>query len=100
MELTGKAKEDFKKWFIETKDLYDSFENELRLMSDTCLNAHIIEWFDSVGIFVNTVRLEGVWNYSFRFKHNRYQEYNFNTRQEATEQSIIKANDIYNERFK
>ncbi|WP_353166716.1 hypothetical protein [Empedobacter brevis] len=100
MELTGKAREDFKKWFIETKDLYDSFENELRLMCDTRLNALIIEWFDSVGIFINTVRLHSIWNYSFWFNHNRYQEYNFNTRQEATEQAIIKANEIYNERFK
>lgn len=102
MILNGKAEEDFKKWFIETKDLYDSYENELRLMSDTGLNALIIEFFDSVGVYID-VRIE--FNDSFVLKtFDSYAEDdyvgNFSNRQEATKQAIKKANDIYNEKFK
>ena len=104
MELTGKAKKEFVQWLSEQGvkgiDISNFEFDKFHLLSKVCQNALIIEWFDSVGIFVNTVRLEGVWNYSFWFKHNRYEEYNFNTRQKATEQAIIKANEIYNERFK
>lgn len=87
MELTGKAKEDFKKWFIETKDLYDSFENELRLMCDTRLNALIIEWFDSV----EYDKISSLWDYCFYGFYRGLRDYT-----QATEQAIKKANDIYN----
>ena len=104
MELTGKAKEDFKKWFIKTKDLYDSYKNELRLMSDTCLNALIIEWFDSVGIYIDTEFFRKNIKDEPQFVSSTTDSWNglqplriqFNTRQEATEQAIIKANEIYN----
>ena len=103
MELTGRVKEEFKKWFIETHDLYDSFENELRLMSDTCLNALIIEWFDSVGIYVNVLRYglsePNKWVVIRSLCENNL-DFIYSSRQEATIRAIKKANDIYNERFK
>ena len=99
MILKGKAKEDFKKWFIETKDLYDSYENELRLMSDTGLNALIIEFFDSVGIYIN-VFYKYIWRVEIRDSQSSLLstlDYAvFDTRQEATIQAIKKANEIYN----
>lgn len=116
MILTGKAKEDFKKWFIEEKDLYDSYENELRLMSDTCLNALIIEFFDSVGIYievsVNQITDKktnkdhcnfdvAIFHLHHRTKEGRtLTQLNINvSRQKATQQAIIKANEIYNNRI-
>ena len=93
MILNGKAKDDFKKWFIETKDLYDSYENELRLMSDTGLNALIIEFFDEQNIYID-IRIE--FNDSFDSYADDYYVGNYSNRQEATIQAIIKANKIYN----
>ncbi|MDM1073673.1 hypothetical protein HX001_14380 [Empedobacter brevis] len=102
MILTAKAEEDYFDWLdnqgVNGIDISNWEFEKFNLLSKVSQNALIIEWFDSVGIYVNVVRLNSIWNYSFWFNHNRYQGYDFKTRQEATEQAIIKANEIYNER--
>ncbi|WP_312066866.1 hypothetical protein [Empedobacter sp.] len=100
MILNGKAKEDFKKWYIETYDLYDSYDNELKLMSDTCLNALIIDFFDSVEIHICVTLLFPIYIYGWSYSIDLGYCYEyFKTRQEATEQAIKKANDLYNSRL-
>lgn len=104
MILTGKCREDF-----EYKYNMSNF-NELDEYLQFC---RMVEFFDSVGIFINTPPF-----YDSFLKYNRgfecfvVDEINntthdisndndvFNSRQEALEQAIIKANEIYNKNEK
>ena len=60
-------------------------------------NALIIEWFDSVGIYVNAELdyLHIVWFPTINNDWN-FEEREFETRQEAIKEAIKKANEIYN----
>ena len=89
MTLNGKTKEDF----ID----YISLVEE---MSDIYRNALIIEFFDSVGIYIylETGTYFNKPNFRYKIITNDdtcigYKEY---SRQEATIQAITKANEIYN----
>ena len=52
MILTGKAKEDFEKWLDSDEDNLCGLD--LFQLNETCINALIIDWFDSVGIYIDT----------------------------------------------
>ena len=96
--LTGKAKEDF----IKTK-----IGNEINLfesMLPIYKNALIIEWFDSVGIYIS---INYVDFYDELRNNTGFETYVTNkglsvkfrsvsSRQEATLKAIKKANEIYN----
>lgn len=93
MILTGKAKEDFNKWFRENKRyLRKSY------LDDTCDNALIIEWLDSVGIFYTIIhtRLCGTFRYGLDYLSGIDWGY-AEDRHEATTEAIKQANIIYNE---
>jgi len=110
--LTGKAKEDFNKWFIkhsndfgtvitassyggewliDLEELYDELPENLQ-------NTIIIEWFDSVGIYINpTLRMpKEVNKWAFIVDFELHENSLFKTRQQATEEAIKKANELYN----
>lgn len=109
MILTGKALEDFSDKC--TLDFY-----QFKVLTQCMQNALIIEWFDSVGIYIILLRShisnnmmngkKGVIKFTYNIEDNEgnlfkreYNTFEFkNTRQEATEKAIIKANEIYNER--
>lgn len=99
--LTGKAKADFRK-YVESKGL--SFA-----LQPLFLNALIIEWFDSVEIYIHTKRnCMGIkfneWYFIITNKNGIH--YNNHVapesrikndcRQQATEAAIKAANEIYN----
>ena len=67
MILTGQANKDFISFMCKTHPNIRWHEYET--MTDSMINALIIEWFDSVGIYIDT---------------------------ETIEYSISKANEIYN----
>ena len=94
MILTGKAKEDFIKTKIGNE--ISLFESMLPIYN----NALIIEWFDSVGIYVNAELdyLHIVWFPTINNDWN-FEEREFGTRQEAIKEAIKKANEIYNEKY-
>ena len=102
MILTGETKEDFERWLhsndVLIKDgiyddtyLTDVFE-ELPL---NLQYASIIEWFDSVGIYITSDYLE-----LNRVFYSEILNENFEivkpNRQEALTEAIKKANEIYN----
>lgn len=96
--LTGKAKEDFFYWFRENKrDLRKSY------LDDTCDNALIIEWLDSVGIYIQVVAIsthgQPIFDYNIQQDNeiNGMNGYTFSTRLEATTEAIKQSNIIYNE---
>ena len=97
MILTDKAKEDFKEWVFE--NYY--FQDLNVLYPLHLIDTLIIEFFDSVGIYIEIhySRILGdkflcIVNTEANYKLTSYQD----SRQQATEQAIIKANEIYNAR--
>jgi len=95
--LTGKCKEDFEKWF-EINYPYKRYDLQIELY----LNALIIEFFDSVGIYIS-VKCSfcscNIWKYlvhEINFEDIELNILNFDSRQQATNEAIKKANLIYN----
>lgn len=98
MDLTDKAREDFLNWY-EVSDYGSSIDR----INITFKNALIIEWFDSIGIYIITNYSCGDFDYEVKDYTSQnsckiHFNSNFESRQEATKQAIIKANKIYNER--
>ena len=100
MILTGKAKEDFIKTKIGNE--ISLFESMLPIYS----NALIVEWFDSVGIyiFIDSVKSykERFWRFHIAMNdldRNIREEFYMDNRSEITYKAIKKANEIYNEKY-
>ena len=115
MILTGKAKEDFENYILNENLRHDSevlisvYNQETLFINynnvkETLLNALIIEWFDSVGIYIS---INYVDFYDELRNDTGFETYvtnkglsvkfrNVSSRQEAIKQAIKKANEIYN----
>lgn len=102
MILTGKAKEDFLKWCKQDANWLQTYE-------DIFLFSLIIEWFDSVGIYIELSRFTSglkfeFWHYTIsdtrgvHLNNHMGNTVKEDSRHEATKQAIIKANEIYNKR--
>lgn len=92
MKLTSSCEEDFLKWMCEN---YPEIRwHEYKTMPECTINALIVEFFDSVGIYVE---INYDLNHSFdSYVDNEWIGESFKTRTEATNAGIIKANIIYN----
>lgn len=131
MILTDKAREDFNDWYWNVwfedkeRESYQSKEEALYALNYTdvvFMNAILIEWLDSVGIYISTDyaviddstlafvysivkyleegkgRKKDSWDFIERIdSFDGYSTDYYADRQEATRQAIIKANEIYNE---
>ena len=87
MKLTGKCKEEFLDYVFKNNNVLDT-------SNEVYLNALIIEFFDSVGIYICTVyEFECFESYVNSKCVSVYSE----SRQEAINTAIEKANIIYNE---
>ena len=101
MILTGKNKRTFLKWLKirvnSTLHEIDNIEFWFNLQDESFKITLIIEWFDSVGIYVNAELdyLHIVWFPTINNDWN-FEEREFETRQEAIKEAIKKANEIYN----
>ena len=114
MILTGETKLDFERWLhsndVLIKDgIYDDtyLTDVFDKLPLNFQNALIIEWFDSVGIFVS---INYVDFYDELRNNTGFETYVTNkglsikfrsvsSRQEAIKQAIKKANEIYNEKI-
>ena len=104
MILTGETKLDFERWLHSNDVLIKDGVYDDTYLTDVFdklpLNlqyASIIEWFDSVGIYITSDYFE--LNNGF---YSEILDSNFEiikpTRQEALTEAIKKANEIYNEK--
>lgn len=91
MNLTGQSKEDFINFMCKTYP--DIRWHDYEKMTDSMINALIIEWFDSVGVYVNAISFNDNWKFIVDFV---YQDRKYRTRQEALIFAITQANEIYN----
>lgn len=97
-KLTEKCKEHFYNWYEENAHV--SKFNKTRnvtivhfiAQSETCQNALIIDFFDSVGIYITVDHNVTV---SKSFWCNSVSDSIFNSRTEATNAAIEKANEIF-----
>ena len=120
MILTGKAKEDFENYVLNKNLGHDSevlisvYNQETLFINynnvkETLLNALIIEWFDSVGIYISVKRLctslkFRCWYFVITNEDGDYlnkhgadeSRINNDSRIEITIKAIKKANEIYN----
>ena len=111
MILIGKAKEDFENYVLNKNLGHDSevlisvYNQESLFINynnvkETLLNALIIEWFDSVGIYIEISFYDDCyWTYNI-YSNKPVLEKEIanicNNRQEALAEAIKKANEIYN----
>jgi hypothetical protein len=101
--LTDKAKKDFGRWHFERRTSVAEFQNFDKL-SETAQYAVIIEWFDSVGIYLQVGSYNNNPNRQFAFYIVNFDGSNpnfdcgFSNRIETTKEAITVANEIYNER--
>ena len=99
MILTEKAKEDFLEYYNNHSIKYLLSWTDFDDLPLVVKNALIIEWFDSVGIYINIENLyyQSWWYYKVKQCPDTYEQVIMqNTRQDAIEKAIEKANEIYN----
>ena len=102
MILKGKVKEEFFNWLdnqgVNGIDISNWEFEKFHLLSNVSQNSLIIEWFDSVGIYITSDYFE--LNKGF---YSEILNENFEivkpTRPEALAEAIKKANEIYNEKY-
>jgi len=97
MILTGKA---LTAYLIYATENYPHIED----MSDIALYALIVNWLDSVGIYIcitpifqGTQIENGLYGYSYNIGIKSFTN-RYTTRHEATEAAIVTANKLFNER--
>lgn len=94
MKLTGKCKEDFDKWFY-----YNYPYKEFLFYSDNFRFTYIIEFFDSVEIYI-LINKECYFYYEIESEYFTFRKrgFGYNSRLSANKYAIIKANEIYNDK--
>ena len=101
MILTGKCKEAFEKRFLEKEKKFDFYNKNNKLLNDAIQNALIIDFFDSVGIYIEIKNKFGQRKQYQRFSFivkNYNSGFLFNSRTEAINAAVAKANEIFNNR--
>jgi len=95
--LTDKAKIDFEKWVNHMMHVLP--DNGIKGLGELFLNALIIEWLDTVGLYVSIqhYNIPDVPPFFCAFVNGQFEDINFITRAEATSAAIEYANNIYNE---
>jgi len=98
--LQGKAKEEFEKWLKKQPFVYfNKYTKSIIIhnrdwseLNQCFINSLIIDWFDSVGIYVNALR------YGLKWKPlcENVIELTFSTRKSALNFAITKAVEIFN----
>lgn len=96
MILSGKAERDFIKY------IYDEYNLQpYNIFNDTFQYALIIEWFDSVGIYIELFKEDYCFAFNLHRGNCKIKDYiigisGYNSRKETIQQAIIKANEVYN----
>jgi len=100
MILTGKALADFEAYYYSKPD----YVGACGLLPEIHLQAIIVEWFDTVQIHVSVfhswdnIDNDAVFNYKVESNCTIAKKEGFTTRPEATEDALVTANNLYNER--
>lgn len=105
MLLTGKAKKNFLVWLYSEYDFTEKTFNEL--YPENLKEWFIIQWFDSIGIYIgsvgtiNEISNRTVYQSNIELIDNDRSYFylgGFSSRSLSIQQAIIKANELYNQR--
>jgi hypothetical protein len=100
MILTGKCREGFINFMCKNHKHIKWCDYQT--MSEVILNALIIDYFDSIEVYIEiqVLKVETYPKYSFNMRNINFNMLSqgdyFKSRQEATEKAIEKANDLIN----
>lgn len=119
MKLTGKAKEDFEKWYEQQRcyggdtgrcsSIFPIGIGTFKQQHNSMQYGVYVDWFDSVGLNISlSADISYYENNINKYKMHGYHACienenlcidmdNIKTRQEARAKAILKANEIYNE---
>lgn len=94
MKLTGKCLEAYSTWSHDKTQEQTPLPIEL---FEILQNALMIEFFDSVGIYISIINTKDLHQFILEddFKNYNQRNNNYASRTEATNEAIIKANDLY-----
>ena len=97
MNLTGKCKEDFEKWYEKhnLKVSWVSLDLIFKHLPDSMQYGVYIDFFDSVGIIIEVTYDNLPMEFDCYVNNEKWT--GFFTRQEARTKAIEKASEIYNE---
>ena len=101
MKLTEKAKEDFEKWYNHKDKENSSLPSMIEwfyVYPDSMQYGVIVDWFDSVEIYIEVLSMDLGKEFYWIINDDEMTDGNEDTRPEARTQTIIKANEIYNEK--
>ena len=90
MKITGECKTKIENWLENTHNLHST---EWKELNTTCQNSLIIEFFDSVGIYISIVREYECFE---SYVNNDCVSIYSNSRLETTNEAIEKANELFN----
>ena len=94
--LIGQAKIDFEEWYMECYEKENlPYIQGFYIASFSCQYGVIVDWFDSVGIYIQIYKANSMYFYSIDYNSNFDI---FKTRPQARQKAIEKANEIYNNR--
>tara|TARA_R110000782_G_scaffold44876_1_gene100086 strand:+ start:459 stop:788 length:330 start_codon:yes stop_codon:yes gene_type:complete len=105
MELTGKCKEEFEKWYFKDFEYYPEeitdFDRKITLSifyteKDSMKYGVLVDYFDSVGVDIEICKYYVSQEYYYMINDGD-EENRFKTRPEARTASIEKANELRNE---
>jgi len=107
MLLTDHARTHCSKWLIDTQKYHTLFSVvELNNIPDVIINFLIIDFFDSVGIYIETggiCHVKGHPDFHYNIQENNtlngINGFYFEDRQKAQAYAITEANNIYNKRY-
>jgi hypothetical protein len=91
--LTGKAKEDFKKWYQNRLSVM-TYSEILNINDQTVYASLIVEWFDTAGYFIEITKDN---EYIDTHVNGQWISGNYKNRTEAVKFTIGIVNEMYNE---
>jgi len=102
MELTGDCKKKFEKW-INSYSIIDNnkvmFYIDFEQLNESCKYGVYIDFFESIGVFVTVINnIDSEPFYTISTIGNEITSGILNTRTEARKHSILKANELTNNR--
>lgn len=99
MKLTVQCKEDFESYLESATNVTSMYS--FRSLPESCQNALIIDFFDSVGIFISTeytcLYIGKIFNCMVKKDRHSHEVGNYKDRSKAKNEGIKHANKLYNE---
>lgn len=96
MKLTGQAKIKFEEWFQNKSQTHYRLVEWFDSLDSSMKYGVYVDFFDSVGIYIEVARANIHTKYYYMINDSSYKPNMYNTRPQAREKAIERANEILN----